>query len=247
MSDKLNGSTFQFQLKFGEDGLIPAIVQDAASGEVLMMAYMNREALDLTMETGETWFYSRSRKELWHKGETSGNVQKVKGVSFDCDRDTLLIAVEPAGAACHEGYQSCFYRQFDEDGEIKITGARVFDPEQVYGGNNYPEPETVPGAAKPEPSQDIIKDLYEVILDRQRKRPEGSYTTYLFEKGVDKICKKIGEEAAEVIIAAKNRSHEELVYESADLLYHLLVLLAEAGIDPEAVMQELSRRRSGSK
>src|SRR5512138_1903750 len=121
------------EIKYDSNGLVPAIVQDAETNEVLMMAYMNRESLALTLKKGETWFYSRSRKELWHKGETSGNVQKVKGVSFDCDRDTLLIAVEPAGAACHEGYQSCFYRQVDEDGEINIIGSKVFDPKVVYG------------------------------------------------------------------------------------------------------------------
>lgn len=247
---KITGSVFAAQLKFGPDGLIPAIVQDAASGEVLMMAYMNREALDLTLETGETWFYSRSRRELWHKGETSGHVQRVRGVSFDCDRDTLLVSVEQKGAACHEGYHSCFYRQFDEDGGVKYIDTPVFNPEAVYG--SISEESSIPPVNNPEgepPSGeavntiDIISELYEIIKDRQRQRPEGSYTAYLFNQGIDKMCKKVGEEAAEVIIAAKNRNRDELIYESADFLYHLLVLLAEAGIDPEEVLQELSRRR----
>lgn len=251
----LTGSVFAAQLKFGKDGLIPAIVQDANSREVLMMAYMNREALELTLETGETWFYSRSRRELWHKGETSGHLQRVRGVSFDCDRDTLLITVEQQGAACHEGYHSCFYRQFDPAEGIKQTAAPIFNPRVVYGKespglNHQPMPETdadqLPATAVdqqlPE-TLNIILDLYAIILDRQRRRPEGSYTAYLFDKGLDKICKKVGEEAAEVIIAAKNRRREEVIHESADLIYHLLVLLAEAEVRPEEVLQELSHRR----
>ena len=254
----LTGSVFAAQLKFGKDGLIPAIVQDAASGEVLMMAYMNREALELTLETGETWFYSRSRRELWHKGETSGHVQRVRGVSFDCDRDTLLITVEQQGAACHEGYHSCFYRRFDPVEGIKQTAMPVFNPGTVYGkeppavsrqSSSKADAGPLPAMAVDQQPQmglefqNILSDLYDIILDRQRRRPEGSYTAYLFDKGLDKICKKVGEEAAEVIIAAKNRRQEELVYELADLLYHLLVLLAEAGVRPEEVLQELSHRR----
>jgi len=247
------GSFFIGQLKFGPDGLIPAIVQDVHSGEVLMMAYMNQEALELTWETGETWFYSRSRRELWHKGETSGHVQKVRGISFDCDRDTLLITVEQIGAACHDGYRSCFYREIEKSGKIRVVKPRLFDPGKVYGagaaeaaaeggaeGRETGEP--AGKVAEHFTSGDIISQLYQVILDRREKRPEGSYTTYLFNKGLDKICKKIGEEAAEVIIAAKNRSREELIYEAADFIYHLLVLLAASEVTPEEVAAELGRR-----
>ena len=236
-------------MKFDQEGLIPAIVQDAASGQVLMMAYMNREALDKTIASGETWFYSRSRQQLWRKGETSGHVQQVKAVFFDCDQDTLLVTVEQAGAACHEGYRSCFYRRLNADGQAEVIATPVFDPQQVYGL----EPAATPsrselrtgesGAAAGELGAEVVTAVYEVIRQRQADRPEGSYTSYLFNQGIDKICKKIGEEAAEVIIAAKNRSRQELTYESADLLYHLLVIWREAGVEPSEIWAELSRRR----
>ncbi|MGI6649113.1 MAG: phosphoribosyl-AMP cyclohydrolase [Bacillota bacterium] len=271
--------TFLKELKFGADGLIPAIVQDNKTGQVLMIAYMNREAVARTWETGETWFYSRSRQELWHKGETSGHFQRVRGISFDCDQDALLVKVEQTGAACHTGYQSCFYREITPSGEVQTIGERVFNPEEVYGeppGIISPElltrtatvtskgasnanlettkpaesigvigivgPETEPQASRTTPAQ-ILAELYQVILERRQTRPEGSYTAYLFNKGVDKICKKVGEEAAEVIIAAKNASREELIYESADLIYHLLVLLADSSITPDEVFKELAKRR----
>ncbi len=281
----MRGLTFLGELKFSADGLIPAIVQDADSGQVLMVAYMNREALERTWETGETWFWSRSRQELWHKGETSGHTQKVRGISFDCDQDAILVKVEQTGAACHEGYATCFFREVDGQGNLQTVGEPVFDPQKVYQleltkpaepaspNAEAAEPaaytaaksaETASAAAAadiaPEPAantaetseekaraaaaaESIIPELYQVILERQETRPEGSYTAYLFDKGIDKICKKVGEEAAEVIIAAKNRSREELVYESADLIYHLLVLLAEGGIKPAEVFNELAKRR----
>jgi phosphoribosyl-AMP cyclohydrolase / phosphoribosyl-ATP pyrophosphohydrolase len=195
------------ELKFGADGLIPAIVQDGRTKQVLTLAYMNRESLEKTLETGETWFFSRSRQALWHKGATSGHTQKVIAVSRDCDQDALLIQVEPRGPACHTGSVSCF------------------------GGE----------ADKPEP-ESILAQLETVLAERQQERPEGSYTTYLFDKGIDKILKKVGEEAAEVIIAAKNEGQAELRYEAADLLYHLLVLLREKNLPFGNVLAELRER-----
>ncbi|WP_274366155.1 bifunctional phosphoribosyl-AMP cyclohydrolase/phosphoribosyl-ATP diphosphatase HisIE [Paenibacillus thermotolerans] len=201
-------------IKWDERGLVPAVVQDANTKEVLMMAYMNEESLRLTLEKGETVFWSRSRSELWHKGATSGNTQKVVSLRVDCDGDTLLIDVVPAGPACHTGEQSCFY-----------SGVTVGD-----------------GADAAENRFDIIEKLERTIAQRERERPEGAYTTYLFDKGIDKILKKVGEEAAEVIIAAKNRSPEELRYEASDLIFHMLVLLQEQKLPLDEVLKELAQR-----
>lgn len=201
------------EMKFDEKGLIPAIVQDARSKEVLMMAYMNKTSLEKTIETKRTWFYSRSRKELWNKGETSGNYQEVKEIKYDCDNDTLLILVDPLGPACHTGEMSCFYRTL------------------------LPEKSSTPSV-----NYRMLFDLYDLVLNRKSNPIEGSYTNYLFREGVDKICKKIGEEAAETIIAAKNNSREELIYEASDLLYHLTVLLAEQQVTYEDLMGELANR-----
>nr|WP_304216607.1 bifunctional phosphoribosyl-AMP cyclohydrolase/phosphoribosyl-ATP diphosphatase HisIE [Fredinandcohnia onubensis] len=201
-------------IKFDEKGLAPAIVQDAVSKEVLTLAYMNEESLRKSIETRETWFYSRSREELWHKGETSGNTQKIVDIKYDCDQDAILVLVEPAGPACHTGSYTCFN-------------------------------ESVLGEAK-EVSSDrfaILNELEEVIAKREAEMPEGAYTTYLFDKGVDKILKKVGEEASEVIIAAKNRDHEELKWEAADLIYHLLVLLREQKLPLDEVLSVLQKRR----
>jgi phosphoribosyl-ATP pyrophosphohydrolase/phosphoribosyl-AMP cyclohydrolase len=195
------------KVKFDEKGLIPAIIQDAGTKEVLTLAYMNEESLAKTIETGETWFFSRSRQELWHKGATSGNTQTVVGINYDCDHDAILVMVTPKGPACHTGSVSCF-------------------SERTTGLEDY----------------QILQSLEKVILERERERPEGAYTTYLFEKGVDKILKKVGEEAAEVIIAAKNRDHEELRWEAADLLYHLQVLLVEQGLPFKEVLRTLEER-----
>jgi phosphoribosyl-ATP pyrophosphohydrolase/phosphoribosyl-AMP cyclohydrolase len=192
------------EIKWNQDNMVPAVVQDYLSGQVLMVAYMNKEALKKTLETGETWFWSRSRQELWHKGATSGNTQKVIRISPDCDRDTLLVEVAPQGPACHLGTDSCFNE-----------------------GSNL-----------------LLDDLRKVIKQRYQERPEGAYTTYLFNKGLDKILKKVGEEAAEVIIAAKNPARQELIMESADLLYHLLVLFEERKIDFREILDELKERRS---
>ena len=194
------------QIQFDRDGLVPAIVQDVRTREVLMMAYMNRESLELTLEKGETYFYSRSRREIWHKGETSGNLQSVQQVRGDCDFDTLLIEVEPAGPACHKGTYSCF--------EVEPT---------IEG---------------------FLRKLYALIEERKETRPEGSYTTYLFDSGLDKILKKLGEESAETIIAAKNQSSSELVSEASDMVYHLLVLLIERGVTLEEITRELERRHA---
>ncbi|AEB25687.1 MULTISPECIES: bifunctional phosphoribosyl-AMP cyclohydrolase/phosphoribosyl-ATP diphosphatase HisIE [Bacillus] len=200
------------ELRFDEAGLIPAIVQDAASKEVLTLAYMNRESYEKTIETKETWFYSRSRQELWHKGATSGNTQKVKAIRYDCDQDALVVLAEPSGPACHKGSYSCF------------TPEKA-DVQDRFG---------------------ILNELESVIAKRQTEMPDGAYTTYLFREGVDKILKKVGEEAAEVIIAAKNRDHEELKWEAADLLYHLLVLLREQSLPLDDVLAVLAKRHSSS-
>lgn len=203
------------ELKFDENGLIPAIVQDAQSKEVLTLAYMNKESLQKSLETGETWFYSRSRKKLWHKGETSGNTQKITDIRYDCDCDALVVSVIPAGPACHTGEYSCFSKSL-----LKEQSATNHDRFA------------------------IINELENVIAKREAEMPEGSYTTYLFEKGVDKILKKVGEEASEVIIAAKNRHPEELKWEVADLLYHLLVLLREQKLPLDEVLKVLEERHS---
>jgi len=195
-------------IRFDERGLIPAIVQDAATREVLTLAYMNRESLARTLETKQTWFWSRSRNELWHKGETSGNTQEVVSLALDCDRDAVVVFVNPAGPACHTGAVSCF-----------DTGTQ--------------QPALGP----------LLDQLYELIQSRQRERPSGSYTTYLFVEGLDKILKKVGEESAETIIAAKNDDDARLAAEAADLVYHLLVLLVARGVSLKDIAQELATRR----
>ncbi|MBM7645001.1 phosphoribosyl-ATP pyrophosphohydrolase/phosphoribosyl-AMP cyclohydrolase [Scopulibacillus daqui] len=203
------------ELNFDEKGLIPAIVQDVQSKEILMLAYMNQESLNRSLKTGETWFYSRSRQELWNKGATSGNKQQIADICFDCDKDALIVKVIPEGPACHNGSYSCFSQSL-----IKDSG----------------KPEASPSRFQ------IINELEETIARREAEMPEGAYTTYLFEKGLDKILKKVGEEAAEVIIAAKNRSSEELEWEAADLLYHLLVLLREQNVGLDDILAVLNKR-----
>ncbi len=197
-------------LKYDSNGLIPAIITDCETKDVLMMAYMNKESLDISLREGMTCFWSRSRQELWRKGEKSGNRQHIVSVFADCDLDSLSFVVKKDGPACHTGAESCFFN------EIWRGGA---------------------------PERDItVEDLYTLLLDRRSKLPEGSYTTYLFQKGLDKILKKIGEESAEVIIAAKSGDEAETVYEIADLAYHVLVLMAQAGIQPALIKQELAKR-----
>ncbi|MGI6239151.1 MAG: bifunctional phosphoribosyl-AMP cyclohydrolase/phosphoribosyl-ATP diphosphatase HisIE [Christensenellales bacterium] len=195
------------ELKFDAAGLIPAIVTDAASGKVLMLAYMNRESLSISMREGRTCFWSRTRGELWRKGEISGHVQRILSITADCDRDALLVCVEKDGPACHLGTDSCFN-------------------DRVYGKG---EPFTLGG-------------LMRVIEERRAARTEGSYTAYLFEKGIDKILKKVGEEATEVVIAGKAGDVDNAVYEIADLAYHVMVLMVEMGISVEDIRRELASR-----
>ena len=197
------------ELKFDERGLIPAVVVDSISKKVLTVAYMNRESLEITMEKGLTCFYSRSRNELWLKGETSGNYQHVVSITADCDNDALTVVVEKDGPACHTGSDSCFTKPIYQSEEL---------------------------------SEFTMQGLYDLLLDRKAKMPEGSYTTYLFEKGVDKILKKVGEESTEVIIAGKANDKKETIYEIADLAYHVMVLMCEMGISVEDVHRELASR-----
>ena len=212
-------------IKFDEKGLVPAVVQEE-NGQVLMLAYMNEQSLQKTIETGYTCFYSRSRQELWEKGATSGNRQQVKEISYDCDGDTLLVRVHQTGVACHTGTYTCFSgRQL---GERK---KQVMLVENDAAADNMP--------AK------ILNELYAVIQERKLNPVEGSYTNYLFDKGQDKILKKIGEEATETVIASKNNDKEEILYEMGDLWYHCLVLLAWHGIDLDELLAELEKRRSG--
>ncbi len=196
-------------LKFDEKGLIPAIVVDAISKEVLTLAYMNKESLQITMEKKLTCFWSRSRQKLWLKGETSGNYQHVVSITADCDNDALVVMVEPDGPACHTGEKSCFFNPVFENDELKEFS---------------------------------LNGLIKLIEGRKINKTEGSYTTYLFEKGLDKILKKVGEECTEVIIAAKANDKKETIYEIADLCYHTLVLMIEQGISLEDIHKELSSR-----
>ena len=197
------------QLKFNSDGLIPAVVVDSITKKVLTVAYMNRESLEISMQKGLTCFFSRSRQELWLKGETSGNYQHIVSITADCDNDALVVVVEKDGPACHEGTDSCFTHpvwQSDELSEFSLEG------------------------------------LYDLLLGRKAELPEGSYTTYLFQKGIDKILKKVGEECTEVIIAGKADDKKETIYELADLAYHAMVLMVQMGISVEDVHRELASR-----
>ncbi|GGP14945.1 bifunctional phosphoribosyl-AMP cyclohydrolase/phosphoribosyl-ATP diphosphatase HisIE [Oceanobacillus neutriphilus] len=196
-------------IKYDDNGLIPAIVQDYATGEVLTLAYMNEVSLTKTLETGETWFYSRSREELWNKGETSGNKQLVKKIKVDCDQDALVVQVQPLGPACHKGTTACFENTLLENEK---------------------------------PLFSMIHELTGKIKDRKENPQEGAYTTYLFDKGLDKILKKIGEESTEVVIGAKNNDKEELTNELADLLYHSLVLMENQGVTTKDIKQILNER-----
>lgn len=210
-------------IRWNESGLVPAIVQDANSLEVLMLAYMNAESLQLSLESGLTWFWSRSRSELWHKGGTSGNTQAISSIHYDCDSDTLLVKVVPEGPACHTGAVSCFFREIALNNLTKETQKQVAS---LTDGERFA----------------VLGELERVIAEREVERPEGAYTTYLFDKGVDKILKKVGEEASETIIAAKNKDNAELRLEVSDLIYHLLVLLQERKLPLDEIMEELSTR-----
>ena len=197
------------ELKFDDKGLIPAVVQDWRSGEVLTLAYMNRESLEISMKEGRTCFCSRSRQELWRKGETSGNVQHIVSITADCDRDALVVTVEKDGPACHLGGDSCF-------------ADKLWESEERHDFS--------------------LDSLYELIKGRKTEGREGSYTTYLFQKGIDKILKKVGEESTEVIIAAKGNDRAETIYEVSDLLYHVMVMMVEMGISNEDIIKELASR-----
>jgi phosphoribosyl-ATP pyrophosphohydrolase/phosphoribosyl-AMP cyclohydrolase len=197
------------ELKYGADGLIPAVVVDAETGKVLTVAYMNAESLGITMKEGRTCFWSRSRGELWRKGETSGNVQRVVDITADCDLDALLVRVKKDGPACHTGSDSCFF-----------NAVYVSDENSAFS----------------------LDALMELIKGRKTDKKEGSYTTYLFEKGIDKILKKIGEESTEVIVAGKGGDRAETIYEIADLCYHVMVLMAEMGISNDEILRELASR-----
>lgn len=223
------------ELRFDARGLIPAIVQDADTREVLTLAYMTAESLRLTMESGETWFWSRSRNQLWHKGETSGNTQRVSAVFLDCDQDALVVLVEPAGPACHTGERTCFHKAIATDQS---------SPPNVQSAAARSKAEPANAAANCDLGG-LLDQLYSLIASRRIERPAGSYTTYLFNQGLDKILKKVGEESAETIIAAKNAGAEPLVAETSDLLYHLLVLLVERGITLDDIRLELTRRQAG--
>ncbi len=224
-------------IKFDERGLVPAVVQDARTGEVLTLAYMNAESVARTQAEGETWFWSRSRAELWHKGETSGHTQRVVSMCADCDGDALLVAVEPRGPACHTGARTCFHQEFDDMSARKSAVATEQGVvEHTDDGGEASE------AHVPELGVQLGQ-LYALIERRRAERPAGSYTTYLFEQGLDKILKKIGEEAAETIIAAKNEERAALVAETSDLLYHLIVLCVERDVTLEQISAELARRR----
>lgn len=197
------------ELKFGADGLIPAVVTDYFTKEVLTLAYMNEESLRISVEEGYTCFYSRSRKTLWRKGETSGNTQQIVSIKADCDKDALVVEVVKKGPACHLGTESCFNDKVYQSGNV----------------NDF-----------------SMEKLYALIRGRKTEKKEGSYTTYLFEQGIDKILKKVGEESAEVIIAGKGGDKAETVFEIADLTYHILVLMVQMGIDTKDVVAELSKR-----
>ena len=201
--------------------LVPAVIQDYKTGEVLMVAYMNRESLEKSLTTGTTWFWSRAKRKLWNKGETSGNIQKIKAIKYDCDGDALLISVEQVGNACHTGNKSCFYRtlkNIDKDIDFKKYSA---------------------GSKK----QNITDELYGVISNRIKNKVPDSYTYSLHKKGLDEIIKKFGEESMEVVLSSKHQDKRSTVYEIADLIYHLLVLMVEKKITLEEIFDELKSRR----
>ncbi len=219
----MNKSTFDIkEIKFDDRGLVPAIAQDSESGEVLMLAYMNEQALKKTIGSGRAHYYSRSRQELWLKGDTSGHFQDVQSLAYDCDADTILLKVDQKGVACHTGHMSCFFNKIDI-GEAAVTD----------GGSDD---------ANKAPQAEIIKELYQVLLERKDADPEESYVAALYNKGFQKIAAKIHEESAELIDAAKRLGNKEIVHELADLWFHTLVLLGYKDIQIEEVFKELGRR-----
>jgi phosphoribosyl-AMP cyclohydrolase / phosphoribosyl-ATP pyrophosphohydrolase len=227
-------------LQFDANGLIAAIVQDANTRQVLMLGYMDAEALRRTVTSGQVWFWSRSRGELWHKGETSGNFLNVRGVRVDCDGDALLVEAEPVGPTCHTGAVSCFFGELPA--EIADPAAAAEGGSSALAGGAAVESAATPAGASALDGR-TVEALFAVIEERQRLRPEGSYVVKLLDDGVDRIAKKIGEEATEVVIAAKNGDHGEITWEVADLWFHSLVLLASSGLRPADIWRELDRRR----
>jgi phosphoribosyl-AMP cyclohydrolase / phosphoribosyl-ATP pyrophosphohydrolase len=207
-------------LKFDRDGLIAAVVQDQTTRQVLMVGYMNAESIRRTIESGDAWFWSRSRQEYWHKGDTSGNFQHIVKLSVDCDADAILLEVNPDGPACHTGEISCFFQTLEQAENAPSEEAE----HQAFGAH-------------------VIDELAEVIAQRHRDKPEGSYVSHLIESGMDRVAKKVGEEAAESIIAAMKGEHAEIVWEVADLWFHSLVMLEAAGVPPADLYAELARRR----
>jgi phosphoribosyl-AMP cyclohydrolase / phosphoribosyl-ATP pyrophosphohydrolase len=236
-------------LKFDDHGLITAVVQDDDSGEILMVAHMNADSLAKTLQTGETWFWSRSRQALWHKGETSGATQRVVDLRLDCDGDALLVRVNPNGPACHTGERSCFSR-----GARDVESAKSESPVKVQEKNKEKNGPTLKRVESQVSLVNVaamdlgiqLQDLFKLIQERKDQRPEGSYTSYLFNSGIDKILKKVGEESAETIIAAKNADDDDgrkqLSSEISDLLYHLLVLMVERDVSLYDIAAELSAR-----
>lgn len=206
-------------IKYDAQGLVPAIIQDAQSKEVLMLAYMNAESVILSLESGYTWFWSRSRNELWNKGATSGHKQRIVEMSYDCDGDTLLVKVIQTGPACHTGSYSCFTHSLEAKAQDEAKA--ILADQDRFG---------------------MLSALEQTIAQRYAERPEGTYTTYLFDKGVDKILKKVGEETTEVVIAAKNQDNDELRAEATDLIFHLSVLMRERGLSWDDIMSELKQR-----
>lgn len=237
MVDAMSERAGMDQVAFNADGLVPAVAQDHVSGKVLMVAWMNEEALRLTVESGQAHFWSRSRRCLWHKGATSGSFMNVLEIRLDCDGDTLLLSVAPEGPACHTGRRSCFYRPLvaGVDHEPSADG----DDDHARGA--VVAPTTLPS----DQARSVIDELFDVILDRRNHRPVGSYTAELLDSGEDRILKKVGEEAMEVVLAAKGEGDVRLVSEVADLAYHVLVLLASRGLKPADVGTELRSRRNG--
>lgn len=228
-------SSLKDTIKWDDKGLCPAIVQDYHTREVLTLAYVNEEAFLKSLETKETWFWSRSRAELWHKGATSGNTQQIVGFRYDCDADAILFEVVCAGPACHTGEISCFHNVvMADDGQEGVADASSVQNVNVSGAKG--------SSHSPDERFAVLEELEQLIEERFKTRPEGAYTTYLFEKGLDKILKKVGEETAESIIAAKNNDNAELRYEVSDLIYHLLVLLRQQGLELDEIMQELQLR-----
>ena len=211
--------------------LIPAIIQDCRTNEVLMLAYMNKESLTKSIQTGTTWFWSREREKLWNKGETSGNIQKIKEIKYDCDGDTLLVKVEQVGNACHTGNRSCFFRSID----IKAKNLEKINWEKLDFDYNY---KGLSGK-----SINILNELYDVVEDRIKNKSPNSYTYSLHKKGLDEILKKVGEESIEVILSFKYQKNERAIYEIADLMYHLIVLMVEKKITLKEVCSELISRK----